>query len=1850
MQPSFSDEALDRIEEICTRFEQIWQHGSVPLIEEHLSEVEESHRGELLRQLIGIDLHYREQKGEPFSEEDYVARFPVCHDSIRNVFQQYGPPKTDAQSTLGYHDSERTETITLETVSVPGFDILEEIARGGMGVVYKARHRQLDCLVALKVVLAGQHASTEERERMLREAKAIATLQHPNIIHVFEVGEDHDQPYLALELCTTRTLADRIRENPLPPKEAAQIVETLARAMQVAHDAHIIHRDLKPGNVLLTEDGTLKITDFGLAKKLDEADGLTQTNVVMGTPSYAPPEQVQGKNKELDARVDVYALGAILYELVTGRPPFKAATTLDTILQVIRDEPVAPRQLNSRVPADLETICQRSLEKDPDHRYQTATELAAELRRFQNDEPIQARPISRVARAWRWCRRYPTVAGLVAAVFLVMVLGTAISSFFAIKATRNEAEALKLAGEKDNLATTALKLAGEKDKLAKDEMVARTAAETQKNATAWHLYVARLYPMVDAWKKRELGRLEHLLGESVPKEGEPDFRGWEWYYFLNQVKQASVKLTTTRAEPFPDWCQQTGKIAVLRDHRIEIWDEQGRKLEKSFNVGNALRLKWDPQGNRIAYTNANRVYVLTVANGNVSSPLEGHEAEIVCLTWSPDGKLLATGAYYTGLVNVWDAKSFRLLRSLPPKTGGRKNLLDLDWHPDGIHLAMAYRTGAGVWNTTNGDRAFQIKSAQAGAVAWSPDGKKLAAGFVRRTIIVDQNGRELHSLPALKNKSLQWSPDGKILAMAGEGQAIQLLDLAKGTLKTIRIHTSVVLTVRWSPDGKRLLSGSSWGDVRICPSTESDAAIKVPLASSAHEIAWRPGSQQLACAPEGIILEAGTGQIIQRLQGFRDQCLSWSPDGNKLISAGTDDFAVWNAQTGDRVRQLGSPNSRTVVGRASWSPSGELVVTDKSAGPPASLWDAVSWQNVGNLDVRVHEVLAWSFDGRFIAGWSNGSSQNGAAGKICVVDVAKRKQIFTTKCEATIRSAGFTPDGRFIAVGDENGLLHVCRCPDGNIVRTIQAHKGRVQALQFSANGTRFATGSNSGIVKIWDVATGLNLLTIDCGQPVHSVAWSSNNRSLAVACEDGIQIYHADAAMPDSGYGENVLLAQRATELTIRGPRDVLDEVKGRRDEGDLLIARFLVRLGQAVRIENEWISNEQDLDGAKGSITGARLTATENLTPLVIEQLVNLVHLQTLELDAEALDLARLVPLEKLQSVNELTLSHALISAKVVERLRAMPRLEKLILREPTLTPDGLAATSKLETLYQVSFSGLDVADSVVRKLADLRHVKRVELIGTRVTAATAEWLQSQLPDAQVVRDTCAQDRLAAEWVLKVGGLVTILDADSRKPVTGNEGLPKYPFRVVEINLFDHDETTDDDLARFKDLLALENLRLKGTGITDAGLKHLAGLMKLKNLRLYHTSVTGTGFQHLTKLKQLGRVAIPGVPITEEGLAQLAQFNSLVEIGFDARGITDESLRHLANLKDLVKLWLNNGTLTGQGLRHLTDLPNLRFVQLTNHRLTDDSLIHFGKIATLEILDIRTNTRIGDAGLKYLHSLKNLKHLDVRKTCVTKVGAELLRARLPGCEVDLEPIPRPEEVLAKLIKAIEADPKNVSLWFKRAEFHVQHRQWKEAVAASEQLLKLMPNHPLLPSLAAMSHLMAGNEKGYRDYCRTNLERLKKSGLGNSVSLFARVCSFLPNETADYEALLKAVQDRVKADPKTWRVAHAQIPVLYRLERYQQALEVIETRKESSSDLYRSACHLLWSAMCRHHLGERDLAKRLLANAVGLMEQEFPRPGETMPSGARFLFVECQIIRREAEALILGKKTNNPSGITGKE
>ncbi len=454
--------------------------------------------------------------------------------------------------------SERSSEYDDLVPDIPGYTILEQLGRGGMGVVYKAKQDALGRVVAIKMVLES-HAQGESRVRFLTEAESVARFHHPNIVQIYEIGEVQGRPFFSLEYVDGGNLEEQLAERPTDWKQAAKTMVLLANAVHAAHQNGIIHRDLKPANILLTKDGTPKITDFGIARRLD-ADRQTKTGNILGTPSYMAPEQALGKNDELGPAADIYSLGAILYDMLTGRPPFEAATTLDTLMQAVTRDPIPPRVLQPSIPLDIDVICLKCLEKKAEKRYASALALAEDLGHLIRGEPIEARAISRLERAARWSKRNPAWATLIGVSAVALVGLVATGGWFTRKlqlelrateaaradatAARNQLQLRLIRTKAESINSDLLQLAG----------VPRTLASVLETRDGWS------EAELDALLKKSLQQEAHIFGMAIafetgqfsadvqdfcayvyrqgdslqvkqllPPDYTPIYREWDWY-------------------------------------------------------------------------------------------------------------------------------------------------------------------------------------------------------------------------------------------------------------------------------------------------------------------------------------------------------------------------------------------------------------------------------------------------------------------------------------------------------------------------------------------------------------------------------------------------------------------------------------------------------------------------------------------------------------------------------------------------------------------------------------------------------------------------------------------------------------------------------------------------------------------------------------------------------------------------------------------------------------------------------------------------------------------------------------------------------------------------------------------------------------------------------------------------------------------------------------------------------------------------------------------------------------------------------------------------------------------------
>ncbi|HVS38076.1 MAG TPA: serine/threonine-protein kinase [Gemmataceae bacterium] len=705
------------------------------------------------------------------------------------------PPSEQAtQSHLGPAPS------AVERDSPPGYEILRELGRGGMGVVYQARHVALDRVVALKMILAGGHAGAADLARFKTEAEAVARLQHPNIVQIFEVGEHGGLPFFSLEFCGGGSLDKKLNGTPLPPKEAAALVETLARAMQAAHDKGVIHRDLKPANVLLAEDGTPKITDFGLAKKLDADLGQTRTGSVMGTPSYMAPEQAGGKSKEMGPLCDVYSLGAILYECLTGRPPFRAATPLDTMMQVVSDDPVPPRQLQSKTPRDLETICLKCLEKQPGRRHATAAELAEDLGRWQRGEPVRAQPPSMGYVLGKQIRRYRTpltvaagmlllLAAVVTTAFVLLLgaWGTAQKNFET--ADKNGRDLKQALGSLNKQLTFSARLAARRSD-------AELHAGNLRDSLNWMLNAYELAPRDDPARPRYL-RPIGVWGRGLSGRA---------FWHDDRVTAASFS---------PD-----GRLLVTAscDHTARLWDvASGKELQRFLHDGAVNAASFSPDGRLLVTASSDETArVWDLASGKERQRLQPG-GQVYAASFSPDGRLLVT-ASNDRTAWLWDLASGKELQRFQHD---QPVVVGASFSPDGrTVLTASYDNTARLWDAATGNelQRFKHNGGMFGA-SFSPDGRMvITANFDDAAELWDAAGKELQSLKhdplvtsnrvAPKVVGASFSPDGRRVLTACDDGTARLWDVASGKELERLLHAGTVIAASFSPDGAAVVTAN----------------------------------------------------------------------------------------------------------------------------------------------------------------------------------------------------------------------------------------------------------------------------------------------------------------------------------------------------------------------------------------------------------------------------------------------------------------------------------------------------------------------------------------------------------------------------------------------------------------------------------------------------------------------------------------------------------------------------------------------------------------------------------------------------------------------------------------------------------------------------------------------------------------------------------------------------------------------------------------------------------------------------------------------------------------------------------
>lgn len=969
-------------------------------------------------------------------------------------------------------------------------DLLEVIGRGGMGVVYRARHLGLQRDVALKVLPGGGFAHPEARKRFRHEALAAARLQHPNIVAIHEVGEAEGISYYSMDLVTGPTLAELLGRGPLPVRTAAGYLLDIARAIHQAHQAGVLHRDLKPSNILIdAATDQPRVTDFGLARRFEvgtedpSAPGtmsmsrFTVTGQAIGSPAYMPPEQVLRHDATPGPASDVYSLGAILYQAITGRVPFEGTSVSDVLLQVREVEPIPPRRLNAHVPVDLETLCLKCMAKDPAGRYPSAADLAADLGRFLEGTPILARPVGTLGRLWSWCKRRPVVAGLSAGLLFLL---TALSVGAPVAALRI-AEARR---------------AEEVERRKSD------AANVELRRTNLRLK--------EAIQILELQRIEDLFQANDGPAA---------------VARLAALLRTDRSNSIV----ATRLVSALVQRR---WALPGPTIR---HVGKVNAVEFSPDGRFILSGGGGGMGQIRDANTGHLLGWVRHGGEIVSARFSRDGNRVVT-ASTAGSARVWNATNGASL--LPPlKHGGRVNSAEFSVGDRLIVTASDDRT-ARVWNAADGRLQQELGggTAEVTLARFSPDGSTVATASADGEVCLHRcdSGERLWHRREHRGaiNALTFSPDGRLLASAGADGLARLFRAEDGEASGAPMrHGDTVHHVVFHPQGGILMTTSQDGLARlwetatcvlIGPPLEHEGGVNFGVFATDGSLYATTG---LDCCARLWNMHDGSPAFQPLRHHERVVRAAFDPAGGRLVTAAFDAVAqVW---------QLRPPQSQPVrlphtgeVTAVALSRNGDRILAGSSDGS-IRLWDPRTGQVGAGSGTHPAPVAFADFtaDGtRFVTCFQDG--------EVCLRNSADGREIARFPGHNKgVRHAEFSPDGEWLVTASGDGTARIWNAHTGEAVGNPLKHGGEVIVARFSPDGRWIATGAGDRSARVWNAATGEAVT----GPLVHldHVLWvdfsPDGSRLITASGDRTARIWNAttgEPAGPALRHGRNVLKA----------------------------------------------------------------------------------------------------------------------------------------------------------------------------------------------------------------------------------------------------------------------------------------------------------------------------------------------------------------------------------------------------------------------------------------------------------------------------------------------------------------------------------------------------------------------------------------------------------------------------------------------------------------------------------------------------------------------------------------------------
>jgi WD40 repeat protein len=1001
------------------------------------------------------------------------------------------------------------------------YELKHILGRGGMGVVYQAKQLSLSRLVALKMIRAGLWAGDDEVRRFQNEAEAVANLDHPRIVTIYEVGQYEGHHYFSMRLVEGSGLEKVLDRHAEDPRRAARLVSEVARAVHHAHQRGILHRDLKPSNILLDGDGHPHVTDFGLAKRLDGDRALSISGSVVGTPQYMSPEQASGSRQAITTATDVYGLGAILYAALTGRPPFQADSLAET-LRAVREKPVeAPSKINPRVDRDLETIVLKCLEKDPKRRYDSAAAVADDLERYLRGEPILARRTGAWERVLKWSRRHPAAAALVGmsgvAALTLVGLGVALAYHSRLQAAYAE----------------------------KDAALARELN---------FLYQNRVIFAERALYDNTPDRAEELLDECPPS-----LRNWEWNYLKRQCHADVMTIA----------CHQGGDVrslAISKDGRllatcgsqhgsVKLWRLDRGEIVRTLSghdTEEGVSCAFSPDGKRIASVSGsvnrpNWLVLHQVDTGEVVWRVPVNTCRWATLAFSPDGREIAVASGVTS-ARANATKNAGWLKTFDAGTGAERSSFTTDgedaFHPSFPRDGKSLVAVIGPWtndDTSGRPNKIRVWDASTGKVrrnipapdrrlfiiaCYSPDGRAIATGSFDTTLRLwdAQNGAELRAFRGHQNSTnfVAFSRDGQRIASASDDGSARVWDTQTGEcLITLRGHEGAFNTVVFSPDGRRLVSGSPDGTARVWDATAGPEALTISAsATSVRALAFSPDGCRLVTGDfDGVLKlwEFPSGRLLETWPGHSQPVcdVTFNPDGTRLASAAGNwmdkadrlgEVQIRDATTGLLLKNWQA--HRKVAWHVRFSPDGRWLASSggeiSELGQEIIFWDPANGTKQRTITIPEGGVLglALSRDGRRIAGGMRNFIRTWDAETGVSYPPIEQPSLDTL-------SLAYSPDGRTLFTTTGTGSLGVWDVVNGQWLKSLRSDNFQTSGVAVNRAGTRIATVGSDHTVKLWDTTTYRLLITLrghtveDRG--IYGVAFSPDGHWIASSDDSGV-------------------------------------------------------------------------------------------------------------------------------------------------------------------------------------------------------------------------------------------------------------------------------------------------------------------------------------------------------------------------------------------------------------------------------------------------------------------------------------------------------------------------------------------------------------------------------------------------------------------------------------------------------------------------------------------------------------------------------------------------------------------------